>query len=353
MQGTLENLAACLEQSSNYRMASIIDKKVSLRFALTQGTIYVGKNAFNKIQNQDMPKGDPKALAEIAGITGAKNCAQWLPLCHPISIEKVNLFIEANEDTSSFTAYCLVVSYDKTGVEMEALTGVNAALLCFYDLTKPVEPSLEISDICLLVKSGGKKGLWFHDKGIPKEIETWAKKVTAVACDLQGYRASLITLSDRASQGLYTDESGLIADSTLCEWQAQLVSKVIIPDDEQKLIDEVQRLVALDVDLIFTLGGTGLAKRDITVNGLTKIFDKPVPSIGEFLRSEGYKHYTSYAYLSQSTAGIVSKTLIIALPGSPKAVKENLAILAPVLPAYLLSIQNQMHQGHTATQEKQ
>ena len=86
-------------------------------------------------------------------------------------LEHISIHTEINEPKNSIIVYCLVSTNSKTGVEMEALSGVNSALLAIYDLSKIVEPNLKITNTRLLVKSGGKKGLWINPEGIPKKIK--------------------------------------------------------------------------------------------------------------------------------------------------------------------------------------
>ena len=123
------------------------------------------------VQTNGFEKGDVIGVARIAGIMGAKNTAQLIPLCHPLPLDHISLHSEINEKNNSIIVYCLVSANSKTGVEMEALSGVSSALLAIYDLSKIVEPNLKITNTKLLVKSGGKKGLWINPDGIPDKIK--------------------------------------------------------------------------------------------------------------------------------------------------------------------------------------
>jgi cyclic pyranopterin phosphate synthase len=118
-----------------------------------------------------MPKGDPLSIAEVAGINGVKKTSELIPLCHPLPLDHISLHTEIDEKKYSIIVYCLVSANSKTGVEMEALSGVSSALLAIYDLSKIVEPNLKITNTKLLVKSGGKKGLWINPDGIPDKIK--------------------------------------------------------------------------------------------------------------------------------------------------------------------------------------
>ena len=155
-----------LEKSFN--MIDVSDKQITLRRALATGSIIIGSKVFNLIRNQKMPKGDPTTLAEVAAVLGVKRTSDLIPLCHPLSIDHVSTKIVFNEKNYALDVYCLVSANAKTGVEMEAIMGVNAALIAIYDLSKIVNPDLLIQDIRLLVKQGGKSGLWINPNGVPE-----------------------------------------------------------------------------------------------------------------------------------------------------------------------------------------
>jgi len=118
-----------------------------------------------------MPKGDPLTIAEVSGINGVKKTSELIPLCRLLPLDHISIHTEIDEPKKLIIVYCLVSANSKTGVEMEALSGVNSALLAIYDLSKIVEPNLKITNTRLLVKSGGKKGLWINPEGVPKKIK--------------------------------------------------------------------------------------------------------------------------------------------------------------------------------------
>ena len=111
-------------------------------------------------------------MAEIAGIQAAKQTPSLIPLCHPISLNRVMIHSVPRPDDHSVELFCVAEIAEKTGVEMEALTGLSVALLTIWDLIKPVNAALEITDTSLLYKSGGKRGTWRHPEGLPPEAES-------------------------------------------------------------------------------------------------------------------------------------------------------------------------------------
>ena len=167
----LEESLTKLFSTPGYKMVDVSDKAITHRKALASGEILLGSKIIDMIKNKKMPKGDPLSIAEVAGINGVKKTSELIPLCHPLSLDHISLHAEINDEKNSVIVYCLVSANSKTGVEMEALSGVNSALLAIYDLSKIVEPNLKITNTKLLVKSGGKKGLWINPDGVPEKIK--------------------------------------------------------------------------------------------------------------------------------------------------------------------------------------
>jgi molybdenum cofactor synthesis domain-containing protein len=141
---------------------------------------------------------------------------------------------------------------------------------------------------------------------------------------------AVLTLSDKGSKGERVDTSGPLIQDMLRSINAEVKFYDILPDEKElikkKLIDYSEK-----VDLILTTGGTGLSPRDVTPEATLEVIDRQVPGIAEAMRSEGLKK-TSRAMLSRAVAGVRGTSLIINLPGSPKAVKENLQVILEVIP---------------------
>lgn len=157
--------------NNNFHMVDVSQKQNTHRKALAMGKIYVGKKTFELIKNKQMPKGDPISLAEIASLLGVKKTSEIIPLCHPLSVDFSSTKIIQNADDFSLDTYCVVAAFAKTGVEMEAIMGVNAALITIYDLCKIVNPDLKIDGIRLLIKQGGKTGTWVNPNGLPEFLK--------------------------------------------------------------------------------------------------------------------------------------------------------------------------------------
>jgi molybdopterin adenylyltransferase len=144
-------------------------------------------------------------------------------------------------------------------------------------------------------------------------------------------RAGVVTVSDKASAGEREDASGPLLADLLRKMGVQVVAQTVVPDEQGEirrvlveLADEVR------ADLVVTTGGTGLTPRDVTPEATKSLIEREVPGLAEVLRFDGY-HKTALAALSRGVAGIRGKTLILNLPGSPKAVREGMETLAPIL----------------------
>jgi cyclic pyranopterin phosphate synthase len=155
----------------NWSMADVSAKPITRRVAVAGGRIKIGPEAFKLLAEGRLPKGDPLAMAEIAGIQAAKQTPQLIPLCHPIALNRVMIHSVPRPEDDAVELFCVAEIAERTGVEMEALTGLSVALLTIWDLVKPVNPALEISQTRLLYKSGGKRGTWVHPDGLPPEVE--------------------------------------------------------------------------------------------------------------------------------------------------------------------------------------
>lgn len=315
------------EGPAGFHMADIRRKRPTPRRAVAVGEIDPG-TAYEALVAGTLPKGNAMAMAEIAGLQGAKTASQLMPLCHPLPLELVDVRCLADPERRIVRVYCEVATEARTGVEMEALAGVNAALLTLYDLTKPVEPALTLGGVRLLFKEGGKKGLWLHPAGMSDDEHTRYRPRALPRLD--GVASAVLTLSDRAHEGRYEDRSGPAIVAALSELGAEIRAVEVLPDGVEPLATRLRALATGGVELVLCTGGTGLGARDLTPEALAAAATRVVPGLGELIRSES-RHHTSLAWLSRAEAVLVDTALVIALPGSPKAVSQCMAILSPIL----------------------
>jgi len=145
-------------------------------------------------------------------------------------------------------------------------------------------------------------------------------------------RTAVITLSDKGSRGERMDESGLLIAELVRSIDASVDHYELLPDEQTLIAAALRRLAdSGSIDLILTTGGTGVAPRDVTPEATLEVIERELPGMAEAMRAESLKK-TPHAVLSRSVAGIRGRTLIVNLPGSPKAVRENLAVILPALP---------------------
>ncbi|MFI5362686.1 MAG: bifunctional molybdenum cofactor biosynthesis protein MoaC/MoaB [Elusimicrobiota bacterium] len=301
------------------RMADVGLKPATARRAAAVGTLRMGRRAFALLRAGRLPKGDALAAAELAGIMAAKKTPELLPLCHPLPLDSVTVDFTLDPALPGVRVRCEAATTAKTGVEMEALTGAAVALLCVYDLVKPVDPVLELSGVRLDFKSGGKKGYWTHPhmKTPPKAAKT-PRLGKAVA----------ITVSDRASAGATADVSGPLLAEGLRAMGFSVNRPLLVPDETEKIEAAIRRSAA-GARVVALTGGTGLSPRDVTPEAVARVCARLIPGVGEALRAAGGP---AAAALSRSVAGQLGACVVVALPGSPGGVRDGLAVLRDLLP---------------------
>jgi cyclic pyranopterin monophosphate synthase len=154
-----------LDSVGNARMVDVGEKQHSQRIAVATGMVTMAEQTLSLIADGGHKKGDVLAIARIAGIQGAKNCSQLIPLCHPLMLSSVNVDLKIDQDNNQvhISSQCKVSG--QTGVEMEALTAVSVAALTIYDMCKAVDKDMVIGEICLQEKQGGKSGHYQRSQG--------------------------------------------------------------------------------------------------------------------------------------------------------------------------------------------
>lgn len=143
-------------------MVDISKKTETAREAIAEGRISMNQECFDQLKAGNIGKGDVLGVARIAGIMGTKKTSELIPLCHLLSLTKAEIDFELEDETCSVRTICTVRTTGKTGVEMEALTGVQIALLTIYDMCKAVDKGMEMNGIHLCQKSGGKSGIYIR-----------------------------------------------------------------------------------------------------------------------------------------------------------------------------------------------
>ena len=152
------------EESGRAVMVDVTEKKDTERQAEATGKILVNRQVFDAIKAGTVGKGDVLAVAQTAGIMGAKRTFELIPMCHILPITGCRIHFDMDEEECAVRCTCTVKVTGKTGVEMEALTGVSTALLTIYDMCKAIQKDMRIENIRLLEKSGGKSGNYIAEE---------------------------------------------------------------------------------------------------------------------------------------------------------------------------------------------
>jgi cyclic pyranopterin phosphate synthase len=149
------------------RMVDVGGKPDTERIAVAQAVVRMQPATLAAINSGEVKKGDVLGVAQVAGVTGAKQTSSLIPMCHPLLLNSVNIEFAINEQDSSILITCQAKTNGKTGVEMEAITGATVAAMTIYDMSKAIDRWMEITDVKLIEKAGGKSGRVVRETGKP------------------------------------------------------------------------------------------------------------------------------------------------------------------------------------------
>ncbi|MCU4367180.1 bifunctional molybdenum cofactor biosynthesis protein MoaC/MoaB [Acinetobacter courvalinii] len=290
-------------------MKNVGMKPESYRVAEAQAILHAPAHCIQLLRDGNTEKGDALKTARIAGILAAKRTDELIPLCHPLPIYRADVEYELQDD--HVVILTTVETIGPTGVEMEALTAASLAGLTLYDMLKPhCEPEELCLDQCKLLKKKGGKS---HFKRTLR----------------QPVSAAVIVLSDTVAAGRKPDTAGKSVVETLTEAGFDPIYYQILPDEADQLKDLVLELTQ-SYACIMTVGGTGIGKRDITVDTLEPLLERKLDGLMEAARSFGQKR-TPYAAMSRGVAGFIDRSLVVTLPGSRGGASESMAAILPAL----------------------
>jgi molybdenum cofactor biosynthesis protein MoaC len=290
-------------------MVNITHKSSTLRIAIATGIVKVSdQKTIDAIQNKLVPKGDVFEFSRAAGLFSCKKTYEVVPDCHPLPIEFTSIKHGINGLEIKITVEVHTVY--KTGVEVEAMHGVMITALTMYDMLKPIDKHVEILNVQLEEKKGGKTDIKY---AYPETL-----------------KVAVITCSDSIHHGIGEDKSGIIVVDHLEKHHLSVTNKKVIADDFITIQNEAKDLVNDGYQLIIFTGGTGLSSRDVTPDAISPLIEREVPGVMEAARNYGQQR-TPYAMLSRGIAGFVGDSLIITLPGSPKGAEESMNAIFPYI----------------------
>lgn len=149
-----------VDRSGSARMVDVGTKRATRRRAVARGRVLFNRQAFEQLRENRLAKGDALAVARLAGIQAAKRTSDWIPLCHSIPLDHVEVSIDLDEAQREARVTAVASAHWATGVEMEALVAASAACLALYDMAKSLDRSITIAELQLVQKSGGRSGDW-------------------------------------------------------------------------------------------------------------------------------------------------------------------------------------------------
>lgn len=288
-------------------MVNITNKSSTLRIAVAMATVSVSKQeTIEAIEQRKIPKGDVFEFARAAGFLGVKKTSDLIPDCHPLPIEytSITYAIEGLDILITVEVHTIY----KTGVEVEAMHGASITALTMYDMLKPIDKGVEIRNIKLLKKSGGKSD--FQNIKFPE------------------IKAAVVVCSDSVSAGKAQDTSGKAIIAHLEQFGISTITYEIVPDDANIIKNKALMLCGAEHQLLIFTGGTGLSPRDVTPEAISPMIERKIDGIMENARRYGQERMP-YAMLSRGVAGFNGDTLILTFPGSKKGVDEYFAALFP------------------------
>lgn len=246
-------------------------------------------------------------MTRAAAMLGVKRTPDLLPFCHPIPILHTNVQIEL--EASGVRIKVEVATIARTGVEVEAMTAAAVGALNVYDMVKPIDKTAHIGAVRLLEKSGGKS-----------DFQTTFDRPI---------RAGILVVSDSVAKGSKADKAGAAVREMLAGQGIAIGVEAIVPDEPRQIADHVVQWADHDrLDLVFTVGGTGLGPRDRTPEAIAPLLERTIEGVAEAIRAYG-RQRTPHANLSRAIAGQRGTTLIVTLPGSTRGAQESIEALLP------------------------
>lgn len=288
-------------------MVNITHKSNTLRKAIASAIVKASSPAtIQAILDQKVPKGDVFSFAKVAALFAVKRTSDMIPDCHPLPVEFTDVRFTI-EDLSVLIEVEVHTVY-KTGVEVEAMHGASVAALTLYDMLKPIDKGVEISNIRLVQKEGGKSQYKIPDTTL--------------------LQAAVIVCSDSVFRQKAEDKAGVAVQAKLEAMGIAIDAYRVIPDEAEAIKEMIAEITLKGTSLLLFVGGTGVSPRDITPDVVRPLLDKELTGVMEEARRYGQERMP-YAMLSRGVAGFIKDTLVLTFPGSTKGATEYMDALFP------------------------
>ncbi|MEA2215824.1 MAG: cyclic pyranopterin monophosphate synthase [Solirubrobacteraceae bacterium] len=328
-----------IDEHGRARMVDVGDKQPSRRSARARARLRMTPAAATAVRDGSGPKGEVLTVARLAGIQAAKQTAGLIPLAHPLPLTFVDVDATVDASAGVVTIEAEARTTAETGVEMEAMTAVAVAALTVYDMVKGLERGIEIEQVVLLEKHGGRSDYSRQEPGpdapspsaalpgaeggagvverrrVPRERAPMVERGSPKG-------AALVTISTSKAAGHGTDESGPRLRALAEQLGLEVISEEILGDERRAIEIRLRQLSEQHrCALVLTSGGTGVAPGDVTPEATLAVIEREIDGLAEAMRLASKPHTPNWM-LSRGVVGVRDGTLIVNLPGSPKSIEQ-------------------------------